>query len=105
MKLHKIIGNLTLGRSHPCYQNARLLLAEPQEQFILNGQPPTDPELLVIWDDLGAGLNQLVAVSDGAEAAQPFRPELKAVDAYCSAILDEVFLDESAIQKLKRSEI
>ena len=32
----------------------------------------------------------LIAVSEGAEATQPFRPELKPVDAYASAILDEV---------------
>jgi hypothetical protein len=34
----------------------------------------------------------LIAISEGAEAAQPFRPELKPVDAYCAAILDSVDL-------------
>ena len=33
-----------------------------------------------------------IAVSEGAEATQPFRPDLKPVDAYASAILDEVNL-------------
>jgi hypothetical protein len=31
-----------------------------------------------------------VALSEGGEAAQPFRPELKPVDAYNAAILDEL---------------
>lgn len=101
MKIHRIIGNVTLSRSHDCYRNARLLVAEPQEHYVLTGQHPNDPELLVVWDDLGAGQDQWVAISDGAEASLPFRPELKAVDAYCSAILDEIYLDESAIKKLK----
>jgi microcompartment protein CcmK/EutM len=101
VKIHKIIGNVTLGRSHDCYRNARLLVAEPQEHYVLMGQSPAEPELIVVWDDLGAGQDQLVAVSDGAEASLPFRPELKAVDAYCSAILDEIYLDETAIKNLR----
>jgi len=48
---------------------------------------------MVAWDDNGAGLGSLVAMSEGAEATQPFRPELKPVDAYASAILDEINLD------------
>jgi ethanolamine utilization protein EutN len=57
--------------------------------------------MVVVWDDLGAGLGSLIAVSDGAEAAAPFKPELKAVDAYCSAILDEVHIDPRALGQLK----
>ena len=37
-------------------------------------------------------IGSLIAFSEGAEAAQPFRPELKPIDAYCSAILDNVHL-------------
>ena len=55
-----------------------------------DGEPQSDP--LVIWDELGAGEGDLVAISEGGEAAQPFRPELKPVDAYCAAILDNVHL-------------
>lgn len=100
MKLHKVVGNVTLSRSHAGYQNARLLIAEPQEHYVLSGKNPPNPELVVVWDDLGAGLDQWIAVSDGAEASLPFRPEMKAVDAYCSAILDEIYLDRSAINSL-----
>ena len=45
---------------------------------------------LVAWDDLGAGIGDLIATSEGAEAAQPFRPEAKPVDVYNAAILDQV---------------
>jgi microcompartment protein CcmK/EutM len=31
-------------------------------------------------------------MSEGSEAAQPFRPQIKPVDAYVAAILDEVHL-------------
>lgn len=96
MKLHHVIGNVTLSRSHPSYQSARLLACLPLEHSTLHGQAAIEPDLVVVWDELGAGLGHQVAVSDGGEAAAPFRPELKPVDAYCAAILDEIFIDPKA---------
>lgn len=101
MKIHKVIGSVTLSRCHPCYQGTRLLATEPLEQSTLTGKPTAEPDLVAVWDDLGAGVGNLIAVSDGAEAAQPFKPDLKAVDAYCSAILDEVHIDPRALKQLK----
>ena len=43
-----------------------------------------------MYDDLGAGLGSRIAVSEGGEAAQPFLPEMKPVDAYNAAILDTI---------------
>ncbi|MEO1990715.1 MAG: EutN/CcmL family microcompartment protein [Pirellulales bacterium] len=51
---------------------------------------------MVAWDDLGAGDGQLVAFSEGGEAAQPFRPEHKPVDAYISALIDHLELAHSS---------
>jgi microcompartment protein CcmK/EutM len=100
MRIHKVIGSVTLSRCHSGYQSTRLLVTEPQEQATLTGQQPLESELVVVWDNLGAGIGNLIAVSDGAEAAQPFRPDLKAVDAYCSAILDEIHVDPRALKQL-----
>ncbi len=71
MKIHKVIGSVTLARCHPCYQGTRLLATEPLEQSTLTGKPTAEPDLVAVWDDLGAGVGNLIAVSDGAEAAQP----------------------------------
>ncbi|HMP05754.1 MAG TPA: EutN/CcmL family microcompartment protein, partial [Lacipirellulaceae bacterium] len=57
-----------------------------------NCTPEPHAETLVVWDELGAAPGALIAVSEGGEAAQPFRPHLKPVDAYCAAILDNVHL-------------
>jgi microcompartment protein CcmK/EutM len=100
MKLYKVIGNVTLARSHPGYVGARLLATEPLEIPELKSSIEATPDLVVVWDDLGAGQDAMIAVSDGAEAAQPFRPELKAVDAYCSAILDVIHIDADAAKQL-----
>lgn len=102
MQIFKVIGNVTLSRSHPSYTGARLLVTEPLGSEAIGGPVAKDPDLVVVWDDLGAGTGARIAVSDGAEAAQPFRPEMKAVDAYCSAILDTIHIDPEAIKQLKR---
>ncbi len=85
---------------HPSYHSARLLAAESDEGAILGGPRPAEPELVIVWDELGAGIGCDIAVSDGGEAAQPFRPELKPVDAYCSAILDKIHIDAAAASQL-----
>ena len=101
MKLYKAIGNVTLSRCHPSFEGAKLLATEPEGHKTYGSTDPGTPDLLVVWDDRGAGDGSLLAVSDGAEAAQAFRPDLKPVDAYCSAILDSLQVDAKAVDKLK----
>ncbi|MFO0870759.1 MAG: EutN/CcmL family microcompartment protein [Pirellulales bacterium] len=90
MKIGQVIGTLTLSRSHPSFAGARLRLVVPLSLANLAGEAPPTAEPLVVWDELGAGDGQWVAFSEGPEAAQPFRPAVKPVDAYASAILDNV---------------
>lgn len=101
MQIFKVIGNVTLSRCHPSLLGGRLLATEPTGSQPIGGSAPVDPDLVVVWDDLGAGIGSNIAVSDGAEAAQPFRPALKPVDAYNSAILDEINFDSKVTQSLK----
>lgn len=101
MQIFKVIGNVTLSRCHPDLLGGRLLATEPTGNQPIGGPAPSDPDLVVVWDDLGAGIGSNIAVSDGAEAAQPFRPALKPVDAYNSAILDEIHFDPKITQSLK----
>jgi microcompartment protein CcmK/EutM len=101
MKVFKVIGNVTLSKCHPGYDAACLLATEPEDAALYGGSAAQDPDLVIVWDDLGAGHHAHIAVSDGAEAAQPFRPALKAVDAYCSAILDTIHIDSEALKQLK----
>ena len=95
MRVAKILGTVVLGRSHPSFEGARLRLAAPLtlEELKSGGEPSGDS--LVLWDELGAGIGSLIALSESSEAAQPFRPEIKPVDAYNAAILDDInFTDE-----------
>ena len=90
MRIAKVIGTVTLNRCHPSFMGARLRLVVPLSLAELKGERQPQADEMVVWDENGAGVGSLIAVSEGAEATQPFRPELKAVDAYASAILDAI---------------
>jgi ethanolamine utilization protein EutN len=92
MRIAKVVGTVTLNRCHPSFEGARLRLAVPLSLADMKGQHASADEM-VVWDDNGAGLGSLVAISEGAEATQPFRPDLKPVDAYASAIIDSIDLN------------
>lgn len=89
MRLGKTIGIVTLVEPHPSMRGAALRVVVPLSGADLaRGDGGAEP--LVAWDDLGAGDGQLVAFSEGGEAAQPFRPADKPVDAYIAALVDHL---------------
>ena len=92
MRIAKVLGNVTLSRQHPTLAGGSLRLAAAMTHAELAADAEPAGESLVVWDDLGASVGSLIAVSEGGEAAQPFRPALKPIDAYCAAILDNVHL-------------
>lgn len=92
MYLYRVIGYVTLNQSHPSLRGGRLLATLPAGRELIGLPEATDEDMVIVWDDLGAAVGSLIAVSDGAEAAQPFRPAMKPIDAYCSAILDQVYV-------------
>jgi ethanolamine utilization protein EutN len=93
MRIAKVTGTVTLNRCHPSFVGARLRLVVPLSLAELRGEREPQADEIVAWDDQAAGIGDLVAISEGAEAAQPFRPQMKPVDAYAAAILDHVDLD------------
>jgi microcompartment protein CcmK/EutM len=90
MRIAQVIGTVTLVRSHPTFVGGCLRLAVPLSLPNLAENTPLTAEELVVWDDLGAGIGSRIALSEGGEAAQPFRPDYKPVDAYNAAILDDI---------------
>ncbi len=100
MRIGKVIGNVTLGRVHETLVGGTFKLVVPLALAELNNDSQPQGDSLVVWDDLGAGLGETVCFSEGGEAVQPFKPAVKPVDAYLSAILDNVNLDQKLVQKL-----
>ena len=92
MRIAEIIGTVTLSQSVPAFKGATLRLACPLSMDELNGGTHECRDTLVVYDELGANLTTRIALSEGGEAAQPFRPELKPVDAYNAAIIDQIVM-------------
>lgn len=97
MRIARVMGKLTLGRKLSELKPGSLLvcealdgasLADPRAERVIRKAPMA--ESLVVFDHLGAGVGDLIAVSEGGEATNPFRPEKVPIDAYCAAIIDEI---------------
>ena len=90
MKIAEVIGKVTLSRKHPSLDASRWVIAIPLKSDELNSKKKKKTEPFIIYDELGATPGCQIAVSEGAEAAAPFHPDVKPIDAYVSAILDQV---------------
>jgi ethanolamine utilization protein EutN len=94
MRIAEIIGTVTLSRCHPNLVGARWLIGVPYSLKALKKNERPDGEDVVIYDNLSAGSGSKIGFSEGAEAAAPFHPEKKPVDAFCACILDQVVINE-----------
>jgi microcompartment protein CcmK/EutM len=96
MRIGRVIGHVTLNRRLPELKAGTLALVDVLDAQALRGiaagarRSSPMPEALVVFDELGAGVGQLIAVSEGREAAQPFGKVKVPIDAYNAAILDTV---------------
>ena len=90
MRIGEVIGTVTLNRAHPSLGPGSYRLAIPLTLADLESEAHAQGEAIVVYDELGAGPGSHIAISEGGEAAQPFYPELKPVDAYNAALLDNV---------------
>jgi len=89
MRIAEVIGTVTLSRAHPSLAAARWVIGVPFSLKALREGTP-DGEDVVIFDSLAAGHGSRIGFSEGGEAAAPFYPEKKPVDAYCACILDRI---------------
>lgn len=102
MRLARVIGTVTLNRKLPDLKAGRYLIAEALDGRALRGvsqgaaREKPMPESLVVFDQLGAAVGQVIAVSEGREAAMPFWPDKVPLDAYNAAILDTVDVKSEA---------
>jgi ethanolamine utilization protein EutN len=90
MRIGELVGTVTLSRSHASLAGGTFKLVVPLSLADLVGRGGEPAEEIVVYDAWGAGLGQRIALSEGREAAQPFYPELKPIDAYNAAILDSI---------------
>jgi ethanolamine utilization protein EutN len=90
MRIAEVIGTVTLSRVHSTLAGYRWVIGVPFSLKALRDGPGPDGEDVIILDPLNAGQGSRIAFSEGVEAAVPFYPEKKPVDAYCACLLDQV---------------
>jgi microcompartment protein CcmK/EutM len=91
MRLGIVRGHVVLHPRIDSFAGKRLVVLEPVTMTNLaagNGQG--GGKTLVAIDELGAANGQVVAFTEGREAANPFWPEAVAADAYCAMIVDSI---------------
>jgi len=91
MRIGVVQGRVVLGAATPELAGTVLLIVEPvTSENLREGTKKGGGKALVVADQLGANLGQLVAFVEGREAANPYWPQDVPVDAYCSLIVNNV---------------
>ena len=92
MRIGEVIGRVTMSQMHPLARSGTWLVVVPLTTSGIGGDQKGRGEALVVFDALGAGMGAMIAISEGTEAAAPFWPKQKPIDAYNAAILDSIEL-------------
>ena len=96
MRLARVIGTVTISRKLPGLKAGTWLVVEAFDRQSLAARATEGkrsspmPESLVVFDELGAAVGNVIAVSEGREAAMPFHPGRMPIDAYNAAIIDSI---------------
>lgn len=94
MKLGKVIGRVTLSATTDGLDGARWLVVSPctKEQYKEGTEEPgmsSEPSLIV-YDNLGGSVGEVIGYIEGREAASPFKNP-PPIDAINAALIDKVF--------------
>ncbi len=92
MRFGQVIGRVTLSPYDPSYRGGRFLVVLPWlppegENPVAASSPLPAGNSMVVYDDLGAGVGDIIGYSESGEAAAAFADPTP-VDAYNCAILD-----------------
>ena len=91
MRLGIVRGHVVLNPAVEAYQGRTLVVLEPISMENLKAKNGLGGgKSLVAIDELGAAEGQIVAFTEGREAANPFWPDSVPVDAYCAMIADSI---------------
>ena len=89
MRLGIVRGHVTLTPAVEAYGGRTLVVVEPVTMENLRaGNGQGGGKALIAVDELGAATGQMVAFTEGREAANPFWPESVPVDAFLALIVD-----------------
>lgn len=97
MTIGQVIGTVTLSSFEPALKGGRFLLVSPLNKaqlsrFAREGsvrmRPLSGAFAAVVYDNLGAGIDDVIGYSEGMEAASAFETPVP-IDAFNTAILEK----------------
>ena len=101
MRLGIVRGHVVLNPVIPELKGVRLVVVQPvgsEDLQAANGK--ASGKALVAVDALGAAVGQMVGVTEGREAANPFWPGHTPVDAYCALIVKHLAFQSGTTPRL-----
>ena len=91
MRIGYVRGHVVLSLAVPALIGNRLLIVEPvTAENLAAGNGKGGGKQLVVADQLGPGVDQMIAFTEGREAANPYWPNNVPVDAYCALIVENM---------------
>jgi microcompartment protein CcmK/EutM len=100
MRLGIVRGHVTLSPAVPELLGKTLVVLEPVTMTNLVAKNGLGGgRSLVAVDALGAAKGQMVAFTEGTEAANPYWPNRVPIDAYCTLIVDSITTGNTQFQK------
>lgn len=104
MRLGIVRGHVTLNPAVPELLGLTLVVLEPVTMANLVAKNGLGGgKSLVAVDALGAAKGQMVAFTEGTEAANPYWPNRVPIDAYCSLIVDSITTGNPQIKEAEVS--
>jgi len=98
MRLGIVRGRVVLNPAVASFSGRTFVVLEPVTmENLIAGNGLGGGKSLVAVDELGAADGQMVAFTEGREAANPFWPDSVPVDAYCSLIVDSINIHAKAV--------
>ncbi len=91
MRIGMVRGKVVLSIAVPELLGTRLLLVEPvMAGSLAPGQQPGGGKTLVVADHLAPGEGQMIAFTEGREAANAYWPGMAPVDAYSALVVESL---------------
>lgn len=90
MRVGEVIGKVILSKWNETVSGGTWLVVVPLNVDGLRGAAGGRDEPLIVYDELGASPGARIGFSEGGEAANPFAPNYKPLDAYNACILDTI---------------
>jgi microcompartment protein CcmK/EutM len=104
MRLGIVRGHVTLSPAVPELLGKTLVVLEPVTMVNLVAKNGLGGgKSLVAVDSLGAATGQMVAFTEGTEAANPYWPNRVPIDAYCTLIVDTISIGNPQFQEAEVS--